>query len=94
MSAPWGLPDEQGRYATWGLRETSRAVEQGVTKGDELLAEVLALADQFYEQGHLAEGIGEWAKAEVYRDAYADLCGIVDRVDPRPGAASGSAKPW
>lgn len=19
MSAPWGLPDEQGRYATWGL---------------------------------------------------------------------------
>lgn len=72
----------------------NRALDEADAVQRQWRTELLALADQFYEQGHLAESIGEWQRAEVYRDAYADLCGIVDRVDPRPGAASGSAKPW
>lgn len=35
-----------------------------------------------------------WTKADCYRNAYHDLCALVRRVDPRPGAPEAPAKPW
>lgn len=62
---------------------------------------VLALADTHWERGHIAENnavrhVGRpdrfWAAAECHREIYADLCALVDQLDPRPGADT--ARPW
>lgn len=54
---------------------------------------VLELAERYYRQGHADEDASIWNSADAYRNVYMDLCQLIERVDPRPGAAS-PAKPW
>lgn len=56
--------------------------------------EILALAERYYDHGHILEGDSNWPAAQAFHDAYNDLCGLVARVDPRPGGTSTPGKPW
>lgn len=72
--------------------------------------ELLRLADRYYDEGHKTENraieleatpdsesapvVALWARADHYREVYGELCALVARLDPRPGAPEGPAKPW
>lgn len=68
-------------------------------------AAVRSLANDYYDLGHSLESraIEEMGivksdelrvRAEHYQQVYSELCALIDRVDPRPGSASGTARPW
>lgn len=68
-------------------------------------AAVRSLATDYYDLGHHIErGATKetdhtrsselWAQAECYQQIYNELCALIDRVDPRPGGAGGTARPW
>jgi hypothetical protein len=67
--------------------------------------ELLRLANRYYDEGHTSERraveAGEdrvslewWTRAECCRQFYGDLCSLVGRVDPKPGAPEAPARPW
>lgn len=69
--------------------------------------EIMQLANRYYDAGHVTERraseLGRdaaakaavlFAQADVYQQVYADLCGLVAQVDPRPGGGGAPARPW
>jgi hypothetical protein len=71
--------------------------------------ELLKLANRYYDEAHVLEkraverevndarstsATVMWAQADCYHEIYSELCSLVSRLDPRPGAPEGPAKPW
>lgn len=68
---------------------------------------VMNLAYRYYEEGHTADrdaaacgstqggpSTDAWVVADCHRGIYSDLCALVARLDPRPGAPEAPARPW
>jgi len=78
-------------------RTGATAMAEPVTWRDAMIE----LADLCYRLGHEEEARASdihltvpQAKAEVYAFIYGELCQVVNRVDPRPGASAGFGRMW
>lgn len=67
--------------------------------------EIRRVADDYYDDGHIFEKLANemsntelrnvlYVKADLCRQIYGDLCALINKANPQPGAPEDIAKIW